>query len=408
MADVAQRFFCHQCSVEIPRISADFTCPTCNSGFIEELGAGEGGPARGRHPTGGVDPGQDDDSDGDDQYDLGQVLGPLESILPGLLGGIPGQPGRGFGGPIRMRQGPSQRIRISRGGPPPHRAGAQGPQNLGMDQAALENALQDFVFNLAGMQFGGGGGGGAVGGGPGGARFHLIGPGAELHGNPGDYAWGRGGLDAIITQLLNQMDGAGPPPLARENIQQIPTVKITKKEMEKSQSCSVCWEDFTEGEEVKLLECQHCFHEGCIVPWLELHGTCPVCRKELNKTGDPPPAATGPVEPTLSPPLPGDQTQGPSGGSEAGGGAGLTGFIQSALNQVFGGTTWSTPSQNHTISSSDSSSHAGNTSSSASSPPPTSRGTDGTGSGTRTTSDQETPAARRQRLDPDFVDLDFD
>ena len=23
----------------------------------------------------------------------------------------------------------------------------------------------------------------------------------QLHGNPGDYAWGRGGLDAIITQV---------------------------------------------------------------------------------------------------------------------------------------------------------------------------------------------------------------
>lgn len=83
--------------------------------------------------------------------------------------------GRGFGGPIRVRQGPSQRIRISRGPPPAHRAGPQGPHNLGMDQAALENALQDFVFNLAGMQFGGAGAGGAAGGAPGGARFHFIG-----------------------------------------------------------------------------------------------------------------------------------------------------------------------------------------------------------------------------------------
>ena len=74
-----------------------------------------------------------------------------------------------------------------------------------------------------------------------------------------------------------------------------------------------------------------------------------VCRKELNKTSDPPPAAPGPGEPTLSPPPAPEQTQGPSPGGEAGGGgAGLTGFIQSALNQVFGGTTWSTPSQNHT------------------------------------------------------------
>ena len=43
-------------------------------------------------------------------------------------------------------------------------------------------------------------------------------------------------------------------------------------------------QDFTDGEEVKKLECDHCFHSGCIVPWLELHGTCPVCRKELGRS----------------------------------------------------------------------------------------------------------------------------
>merc|ERR1719308_786082 len=136
------------------------------------------------------------------------------------------------------------RVRIARGVPP--RPG--GPQNLGMDQAALENALQDFIVNLAGMEFGGPAG--AAGGG---AQFHFIGPGAggplgagggfHLHGNPGDYAWGRGGLDAIITQLLNHMDGAGPPPMAKESIQEIPTVNITKAQLEKSQSCPVCWKE---------------------------------------------------------------------------------------------------------------------------------------------------------------------
>ena len=161
--------------------------------------------------------------------------------------------------------------------------------------------------------------------------------------------------------------------MAKESIQQIPSVKITKKQMEKSESCSVCWEDFSEGEQVKLLECEHCFHEGCIVPWLELHGTCPgesfpspvwphsyllsscsVCRKELSKTGDPPAAEVG----GESEPQPADQTQGPAGGAGAaagggaGGGAGLTGFIQSTLNQMFGGSGWTNPSpppsHNHT------------------------------------------------------------
>ena len=28
-------------------------------------------------------------------------------------------------------------------------------------------------------------------------------------GNPNDYAWGREGLDTIVSQLLNQMDNSG-------------------------------------------------------------------------------------------------------------------------------------------------------------------------------------------------------
>ena len=44
--------------------------------------------------------------------------------------------------------------------------------------------------------------------------------------------------------------------------------------------CSVCWDDFKLEEEVRQLKCDHIFHENCIIPWLELHNTCPVCRKE--------------------------------------------------------------------------------------------------------------------------------
>ena len=35
MADVATtRYFCHQCNVNIDRVTEDFCCPTCNLGFI--------------------------------------------------------------------------------------------------------------------------------------------------------------------------------------------------------------------------------------------------------------------------------------------------------------------------------------------------------------------------------------
>ena len=68
---------------------------------------------------------------------------------------------------------------------------------------------------------------------------------------------------------------------------------ILKGNYEEKKVYSCTWKDFSDGESVKQLECEHCFHSGCIVPWLELHGTCPVCRKELGRT------ATAPGKPVL-------------------------------------------------------------------------------------------------------------
>jgi E3 ubiquitin-protein ligase RNF115/126 len=407
MAEEAQRFFCHECSVEIPRVAADFTCPDCNSGFIEELPDDE--PPRGSPHDNLLGPAEDHDPD-----DLVNLLLSVGQHGRGPGGHILG--GRRQGGRVRPRLRHHIRIAARPPAGPIGAGGARPPGGPppGMDQAALENALQDFLGSLAGINMGG------TGGGP---QFHFIGPGGggllgpaggfHLHGNPGDYAWGQGGLDAIITQMLNHMDGAGPPPMAKENIQTIPTIKITPEQMEKSQSCSVCWEDFTVGEEVKLLECEHCFHAPCIIPWLELHGTCPVCRKELKggavgSRGQEVEQRTEEMEGEQAPP---ESNSPPSTNS-----GGLTGLIQSALNQVFSSSWSSSPSSGSSGTSSDSRPvlTSSSTSSDTSTVPSSSSPAAGASSSSLAThnsgssSEDETPAARRQRLDSEFVDLDFD
>ena len=46
--------------------------------------------------------------------------------------------------------------------------------------------------------------------------------------------------------------------------------------------CSICTEDFTKGEEVRVLPCNHKFHPDCVDPWLlNVSGTCPLCRIDL-------------------------------------------------------------------------------------------------------------------------------
>lgn len=57
--------------------------------------------------------------------------------------------------------------------------------------------------------------------------------------------------------------------------------------LEQSQSgdnlgCSICTEDFEDGQDQRVLPCDHRFHPECVDPWLlNVSGTCPLCRIDL-------------------------------------------------------------------------------------------------------------------------------
>ncbi|KAL9032552.1 MAG: hypothetical protein Q9180_006436 [Flavoplaca navasiana] len=66
-------------------------------------------------------------------------------------------------------------------------------------------------------------------------------------------------------------------------------------------ACSVCTDDFTKGQDVRVLPCNHKFHPECIDPWLlNVSGTCPMCRTDLRPTGSD--ANSNPDHNTLFPP----------------------------------------------------------------------------------------------------------
>ncbi|XP_010218884.1 PREDICTED: E3 ubiquitin-protein ligase RNF115 [Tinamus guttatus] len=90
-----------------------------------------------------------------------------------------------------------------------------------------------------------------------------------LHSNPGDYAWGQSGLDAIVTQLLGQLENTGPPPADKEKISSLPTVTVTQEQVDTGLECPVCKEDYAVAEQVRQLPCNHFFHSSCILPCLE-------------------------------------------------------------------------------------------------------------------------------------------
>ncbi|KAJ4724432.1 RING/U-box superfamily protein [Melia azedarach] len=42
--------------------------------------------------------------------------------------------------------------------------------------------------------------------------------------------------------------------------------------------CGVCQEEMEKEEEGRAMECKHMFHDSCILKWLKIKNTCPLCR----------------------------------------------------------------------------------------------------------------------------------
>jgi len=47
-------------------------------------------------------------------------------------------------------------------------------------------------------------------------------------------------------------------------------------------SCSVCYNAFENGERLIKLNCDHYYHENCIIGWLKNNAICPICRKKID------------------------------------------------------------------------------------------------------------------------------
>ncbi|XP_066220760.1 E3 ubiquitin-protein ligase RNF43 isoform X1 [Saccopteryx leptura] len=57
--------------------------------------------------------------------------------------------------------------------------------------------------------------------------------------------------------------------------------------------CTICLEEFSEGQELRVISCLHEFHRACVDPWLHQHRTCPLCMFNIVE-GDSFPQSLGP------------------------------------------------------------------------------------------------------------------
>ena len=103
--------------------------------------------------------------------------------------------------------------------------------------AALDSIIQEITVSV------GGGSDGSI------ARSMIV------MGNPRDYAWGREGLEAVMSQLLNQFEYAGPPPLTKDQMNDISKETITTEQVDAKLQCAICFDDFQFEEIVRKLDC---------------------------------------------------------------------------------------------------------------------------------------------------------
>ncbi|KAJ0541905.1 putative transcription factor C2H2 family [Helianthus annuus] len=94
------------------------------------------------------------------------------------------------------------------------------------------------------------------------------------------------GFDRFLDQLSQiEANGLGRidtnPPASKAAIESMPTIEFQEKHIHTDPHCAVCKEAFELGTEAREMPCKHLYHSDCILPWLALRNSCPVCRHEL-------------------------------------------------------------------------------------------------------------------------------
>ncbi|CAJ1952293.1 unnamed protein product [Sphenostylis stenocarpa] len=234
-----RQYFCHQCNDTVtvtPSPSSDLLCPNCNDGFLEELDIPNPNP----NPPNPF---------------FADVPLAGTTAIPFLFPGAAGQSVDDLSNLFGTRSDAS-------------------PAEAFSPLVFLQNYFQTLRAGGGNLQLV------IESGDPGGAfRFPGI--------THGDYFFGSG-LEELIQHLAeNDPNRYGTPPASKTAVEGLPDVSVTEELLASDCSqCAVCKDAFELGDTAKQMPCKHIYHGDCILPWLELHNSCPVCRYEL-PTDDP-------------------------------------------------------------------------------------------------------------------------
>lgn len=235
MESVRSPFWCYRCSRFI-RIRAapqdSVSCPDCGDGFVEELDTPSRSPIHPRFPA--------------------PVAYSDTSPSPG--------PSPGFS------PSPSPRFRRAR-----RNGGDRSPFNpvivLRGSNSGNEGVVEERGNNYE--------------------LYYDDGSGSGLRPLPAsmsEFLMGSG-FDRLLDQLAQlEINGVGrfdQPPASKAAIESMPIIKIVSNHVSTESHCAVCKEPFELDADAREMPCKHIYHSDCILPWLSIRNSCPVCRHEL-------------------------------------------------------------------------------------------------------------------------------
>lgn len=87
-------------------------------------------------------------------------------------------------------------------------------------------------------------------------------------------------LDPLFLQEDSPPARNGAPASAIERLKK---QKFDGFGLEELGDCSVCYDELNGEKEVTRIPCGHVYHHSCIVNWLEMSNSCPLCRSKLEE-----------------------------------------------------------------------------------------------------------------------------
>lgn len=86
-----------------------------------------------------------------------------------------------------------------------------------------------------------------------------------------------GPMRGMVAEMQNLSINRPAPAAALRSLQRR---EVVGKKV--GEDCVICYQAFKRKEVYLELRCSHCYHESCILQWLDSHDSCPLCRKRLS------------------------------------------------------------------------------------------------------------------------------